>query len=55
LATTLFNVRAALDHVVYGHASTQKKLTAKQDPLKFPILSNRDYWYARAATSTKSK
>jgi hypothetical protein len=36
LATTLFNVRAALDHVVYGHASTQKKLTAKQESPQVP-------------------
>ena len=46
----LTNLRAALDHAVYGHAAARQQLTQAQErKLQFPILTNSDQWLGAAA------
>jgi hypothetical protein len=52
----LTNLRASLDHAVYGHAAARNRLTEAQEKrLQFPILCDPDQWLgtpAIAATAT---
>jgi hypothetical protein len=46
----LTNLRAALDHAVYGHAAARSQLTEPQERrLQYPVLRNSDQWLGAAA------
>lgn len=48
----LTNLRAALDHAVFGHAMANNTLTATQERvLNFPIVTSRDTWFGVPATA----
>lgn len=55
----LTNLRAALDHSIFGHATARLGITKTQErQLSFPILLDRDHWFgspAVAATKTSPR
>jgi hypothetical protein len=58
----LTNLRAALDHALFGHASSRKKLTEDEERrLQYPIVTSRENWFgapavpATATTARKKK
>lgn len=58
----LTNLRAALDHALFGHASRRKTLTEDEERrLQYPIVTHRDNWFgapavpATATTARKKK
>jgi hypothetical protein len=51
----LTNLRAALDHALFGHASRRRKLTEDEERwLQFPIVTNRENWFGAPAVPATS-
>jgi hypothetical protein len=62
IGDVLTNLRAALDHAVYGHAAARAQLTeAEEKKLQYPVLQDSDQWLgapavpATASSPAKSK
>ena len=50
IGDVLTNLRAALDHAVYGHAAARAQLTEAQDKkLQYPVLQDSDQWLGAPA------
>lgn len=52
----LTNLRAALDHALFGHVTARHPLTPQQERgLQFPILTNRDMWVGNPAATNPNR